>query len=70
MLKCAESEADTQQHLHKRSAEAVVVGQTSMGAHFLHFSQNFNYKLKRFLFLDLLFKYNLDLHLPFTDLID
>ena len=36
MLKCAESEADTQQHLHKRSAEAVVVGQTSMGAHFLH----------------------------------
>ena len=37
MLKCAESEADTQQHLHKRSAEAVVVGQTSMGAHFLHF---------------------------------
>ncbi len=37
MLKCAESEADMQQHLHKRSAEAVVVGQTSMGAHFLHF---------------------------------
>jgi len=37
MLKYAESEADTQQHLHKRSAEAVVVGQTSMGAHFLHF---------------------------------
>ena len=34
MLKCAESEADMQQHLHKRSAEAVVAGQTSMGAHF------------------------------------
>ena len=32
-LKCAESKADTQQHLHKQSAEAVVAGQTPMGAH-------------------------------------
>jgi hypothetical protein len=35
--KDAESKADTQQHLHKRSAEAVVAGQTPMGAHFPHF---------------------------------
>ena len=32
--KCTESKADTQQHLHKRSAEAVVVGQSSMVVHF------------------------------------
>ena len=50
MLKCAESEADTQQHLHKRSAEAVVEGQTSMGVHFSIFWHSSHRKWKRFLF--------------------
>ena len=34
LVKFAESKADTQQHLHKRSAVAVVGGQTPMGANF------------------------------------
>ena len=33
-LKCAESGAGTQQHLHKQSAEAVVVGQIPDGSTF------------------------------------